>query len=255
MIHTPFLSNSPLNAYPSTPYHSSLNPESNHRNPPQLTLPHDKPFNLSIHSMPTIKPFTSLSFLPFFPSPLHNTQHDTHYKRDKGKRHLQQKQMIIATLSNSVNSCCNDNSNKENISPLFFASHSPRSTTPSILSPYRLQQPPPSRFPTKHTFQRTAFHHLPSHTSQQPRNTNPHTTNRTSYIITTISPISLHTLPSHTPITPQLSLHAITPIPTATQFHKPSSNSYPQTLSTIRSRGQPFIPFQYSRIVTICHHE
>ena len=131
-------------------------------------------------------------------------------------------------------------------------------TTLSILSPFRLQQPPPFHFPIKHPFQRNPFTPLspspltriiitPQHQS--------HTTNRAPYRITPISHISLHTLPSHTPITPKLSHHAITNNPTATQFHKPSFYSYPQSLSTIRSRGQPFIPFQYSRIVTICHHE
>ena len=131
-------------------------------------------------------------------------------------------------------------------------------TTLSILSPFRLQQPPPFHFPIKHPFQRNPFTPLspspltriiitPQHQS--------HTTNRAPYRITPISPISLYTLPSHTSITPHLSHHAITNNPTSTQFYKPSSNSYPISLSTIRSRGQPFIPFQYSRIVTICHHE
>ena len=130
--------------------------------------------------------------------------------------------------------------------------------TLSILSPFQLQQPPPSHFPIKHSFQRTPFTPLspslltrisipPQHKSR--------TINRTPYGITPISYPSLYTLPSHTPITPQLSHHAITNNPTSTQFSKPSSNSYPLSLSTIRSRGQPFIPFQYSRIVTICHHE
>ena len=166
--------------------------------------------------------------------------------------------MIIATLSNNVNSHCNDNSNKGKQSPallrflitlIHHSLHSLSISTPTTISIPFSYQASLSTHPIHSPF--TIFPHTHHH---NPATQTP-TINRTPYRITAISRISLQTLPSHTPITPQLSHHAITSNPSSNQFHKPSSNSYPQSLSTIRSRGQPFIPFQYSRIVTICHHE